>query len=363
MVLFIAQQHKSFFGGGVITDRNLVICQNNFGKENTKLMILPERTPGIWPTAKSFMNGYLLGLTSDIERNIITYLKENPEFKYVFIDNSMLGKLAYSIKKQLPELHIIVFFHNVEIVFFSTFIKTSKRYAHSIGMFSIYSNESKAIRNADSIIALNTRDSEELSTRYGRKADLVLPSSVEDKFLPECIQPVETGAPISLLFVGSRFFANEEGISWFITNVMPSLHNAHLTIVGKGFEDLRSRWENSKITVVGKCEDLAPYYYQADIVIAPIFTGSGMKTKTAEALMYGKTIIGSTEAFEGYEIDKNVVGGEFNKADEYIHFINNFSAQSDTKFNENSRAYFAKLYSINASEKLLKSFLNHRTSH
>lgn len=358
MVLFIAQQHKSFFGGGVITDRNLVICQNIFGKENTKLMILPERIPGIWPTAKSFVNGYLLGLTSQIESNIIEYLKENLDFKYVFIDNSMLGKLAYSIKKQLSELHIIVFFHNVEIVFFSTFIKTSKRYAHSIGMFSIYSNESKAIRHADSIIALNTRDSYELSTRYGRKADLVLPSSVQDKFIPDCIQSVEPGAPTSLLFVGSRFFANEEGISWFINKVMPNLHNVHLTIVGKGFEELRDKWEDDKITVVGKCEDLSPYYYQSDIVIAPIFTGSGMKTKTAEALMYGKTIIGSKEAFEGYEIDKNLVGGELNQDYEYINFINNYSSRSGRKFNENSRAYFVKLYSINASEDLLKSFLN-----
>lgn len=33
---------------------------------------------------------------------------------------------------------------------------------------------------------------------------------------------------------------------------------------------------------------MAEYIYNADFLIAPIFEGSGMKLKTAEALMYGK---------------------------------------------------------------------------
>lgn len=32
-----------------------------------------------------------------------------------------------------------------------------------------------------------------------------------------------------------------------------------------------------------------------------------MKTKTAEALMYGKTIIGTKEAFEGYVLDEKAM--------------------------------------------------------
>ena len=38
-------------------------------------------------------------------------------------------------------------------------------------------------------------------------------------------------------------------------------------------------------------------------VIMPIFMGGGMKVKTAEALMNGKTIFGSKEAFEGYDLE------------------------------------------------------------
>lgn len=54
---------------------------------------------------------------------------------------------------------------------------------------------------------------------------------------------------------------------------------------------------------------MAEYIYNADFLIAPIFEGSGMKLKTAEALMYGKTVFGTTEAFEGYDVDYEQVGG------------------------------------------------------
>ena len=40
---------------------------------------------------------------------------------------------------------------------------------------------------------------------------------------------------------------------------------------------------------------LETWYEKADVVISPIFLGSGMKTKTAEALMYGKPILGTIQ--------------------------------------------------------------------
>ena len=49
---------------------------------------------------------------------------------------------------------------------------------------------------------------------------------------------------------------------------------------------------------------LAPHLAAgAALVIAPIFDGSGMKTKVAEALMHGKHVVGTPEAFSGYAAD------------------------------------------------------------
>lgn len=89
-------------------------------------------------------------------------------------------------------------------------------------------------------------------------------------------------------------------------------------IIGKGFRTLKNDLECDNVKVIGTVEDVSEYFYRADFVIAPIFEGSGMKLKTAEALMYGKTIFGTTEAFSGYALDFDRVGGLCNTARE-IH--------------------------------------------
>ncbi len=51
------------------------------------------------------------------------------------------------------------------------------------------------------------------------------------------------------------------------------------------------------------------YYYKHAAVILPIKYGAGMKVKTAEAMMYGRTIFASDEALEGYD-GKGIEGTE-----------------------------------------------------
>ena len=64
--------------------------------------------------------------------------------------------------------------------------------------------------------------------------------------------------------------------------------------------------QTKKIEIHGFVEDLYTFYAKADCVIAPIFEGSGMKTKTTEALMWGKFIIGTKEAFCGFDITDDI---------------------------------------------------------
>lgn len=86
-------------------------------------------------------------------------------------------------------------------------------------------------------------------------------------------------------------------------------------------------------------------------MISPIWAGGGMKTKTAEALMYGKTIIGTTETFEGYEMDPRCMILCRSAAD-FIAAIDNDAARSGS---ENIHA--REMYSRNHNTTNLKSHL------
>ena len=87
-------------------------------------------------------------------------------------------------------------------------------------------------------------------------------------------------------------------------------------------------------------------YYAADVVVMPIFSGSGMKTKTAEALMYGKNILGTKEAFEGYDMDSNCMYG----CQTAEMFIDTFRSMGNniTSFNPHSRNLYLEKYSEKA---------------
>ena len=62
------------------------------------------------------------------------------------------------------------------------------------------------------------------------------------------------------LFVGSDFFANLEGIDWFINNVLKSV-DMNLLIVGKGTENWRSTYRNiSNLDIIGTVDDIKDYY-------------------------------------------------------------------------------------------------------
>lgn len=105
------------------------------------------------------------------------------------------------------------------------------------------------------------------------------------------------------------------------------------------------------IPVFSNVPDLAPFFEEADFMVYPIFSGSGMKVKTCEALMYGKNILGSSETFEGYELNISSCGRLCNTAEDYLKAIRFFSKNPVPKYNIYSRSVFVNKYSEDKAKK------------
>jgi glycosyltransferase involved in cell wall biosynthesis len=191
------------------------------------------------------------------------------------------------------------------------------------------------------VITLNHRDSRRLKEVYGVTATAELPTSFSDTYDENKAQKLDAGSQseITYLFVGRAFFANVEGVQWFITNVLPNIKGT-LYVVGSGMDKDAFADLTNRVKILGYVDNLSEVYYKARFVVSPILSGAGMKTKTAEALMFGKTIIGTTEAFEGYELTD---GATYlcNTADEWISTINRLKSQS-SNINLVSRSLFKK---------------------
>jgi glycosyltransferase involved in cell wall biosynthesis len=128
-----------------------------------------------------------------------------------------------------------------------------------------------------------------------------------------------------LLFVGGNYFGNIDGISWFAEHVSPYI-SFPVVIVGQGMELYRRELERfDGIHVIGSVEQLGPWYANSLAAIAPVFGGSGMKTKVAEALAYGKVVFASDDALPGYAAAVNAgVVVRCSSAGDFVRNISKF---------------------------------------
>lgn len=284
-----------------------------------------------------------------IQTEILNRLTKE-SYDYVFFSQSLMGRVAYQIKKKFPQIKIVCCYHNIEKQYAREFLRVAG-WSHLPFYLGARYNERLMIQSADINIVLNERDATLMKQEYKRSADLILPVAYEDRFDEEKCQKIylETNHSEPLyLFVGSAFFANIDGIRWFIQNVMPYIRG-NLIIVGKGMDSYKEEFSSERIKVMGYVEDLSELYYMATAAVFPIFSGGGMKTKTAEALMYGRTIIGTPETFEGYQITP---GSMYccHTAEAFINTLNCISINdmSTHPFNSKSREVFLKEYSYMA---------------
>lgn len=264
----------------------------------------------------------------------------------IYLDTSKLGKLSKRMKERY-KYKVVCFFHNVESDYSLNFVKNrGKQYI--LSYWASLKNEKDVIKYADKLICLTKRDSERIKNLYGRTPEFIVPISFEDRYDSK---KVNIDLKKGLLFVGSLFPPNFDGIKWFIREVMTSLPEQTLTIVGKGFEAEKEKLECENVRVVGTVDNLEEYYYTYPVMIMPIQYGAGMKVKTAEAMMYGKIIIATDEALEGYEIENTKGVYKCNTADEFIHSIR-YAMRGEIDYeNKPIRDIFLKYYEFEATRK------------
>jgi glycosyltransferase involved in cell wall biosynthesis len=186
----------------------------------------------------------------------------------------------------------------------------------------------------------------------------VSPIALQDKLVSLSYRSATIPSPEKFaLFVGGDFYANRAGIIWFVEHVAPRI-NIRTCIVGRGLEDLKDLLElDGKVEVVGAVSSLAQWYHDSHFVIAPIFDGSGMKTKVAEALMFGKKIIGTPEAFSGYEDEVKRAGWECVTSGDFVSAIECAQDQPLKSFDPELRALYEQKYSFTAARERLELIL------
>ena len=302
--------------------------------------------------------------TMIISNKIIRELCEiivNKDIDIIFSEESVIGSFYKQAKKIKKDIKIITFYHDIGADLFRQWRKQPGLLNKIENSLSIY-QEKMCVKYGDYNWVFHQADFNKFNKFYGFDPDVMIPLASP---VPAAIKQIHDKEDIQsdkvkkLLFVGSSYYPNVIGIRWFVKNVLPELDkNIQLIIVGRGLEFLKKEFQDSRVNVVGTVETPVPYYLDADIFIAPLFDGGGMKVKSIEAISYGKCFVGTEESLHGFwEEFSDSVRNKFiykvNTKEEWIAIINKLATQDTYKFN---KTVFNDFYSHFSYETMKKSF-------
>lgn len=116
--------------------------------------------------------------------------------------------------------------------------------------------------------------------------------------------------PVNITYVAGPNASNKRAIAYFMKKVWVKLiakfqHKIKLHIVGRICEELTDVEIPANVQLTGWTDDLESVYKEADIVINPVYFGTGLKIKNIEALCHGKPLVTTTVGAEGLEYGIN----------------------------------------------------------
>lgn len=350
--LFIGRDYRaSTDGGKVVTKRNIDFLKKIC--DNVDEIIRPRASILTLLKNYCFREGY--GMTRQMKEEFSSFMKNN-YYDFVWFDGSCDKTfIEYCSKKKIPT---IVFYHNIEASFYSAKAKSTGAFQDRVFLPYIKSIERTVSEKANYCVALNERDGAEIEKLYGRSCDFVFPTSF-DSISADYLGSFTDDKENYLLFVGSKFWANEEGLRFYFSEIAPNI-SIKTKVIGNVCEAFNQSEVPDNVELLGRVENLDKYYANALAVVSPILSGSGTKTKTIEALRYGKKIIGSPEAMMGvppaYYSQVSII---CDKASDYINALNNLN---HTKLNRHSLEVFNTVFSTDAVFQNLRHFINKNIS-
>jgi len=263
-------------------------------------------------------------------------------YDIVYLEFTKLHYVVKDIHRRAPKTKIIVRSHNVELDYASYEYHTHRTLIKFIIISIVKAHEKYILHNVNQVITLTHDDKRRLCDVYHISKDCidVVPICIDEPMSTKC-GPGHIDGKTHFLITGSLWYgANVEGIYWMFSEVLSSITETYaLTIAGsRPNEKMRHLCNAHNITLIDTPDSMSDYLEWCDMVIVPIFGGSGMKVKIAEAMSYCKPVITTSYGAIGYDIQ---------------HGVNGFIADDAKTFAKSMTEYI--LMSPNEKEKIMCS--------
>ncbi len=276
------------------------------------------------------------------------------DYDLIYIEFTKMDYVIKDILKASFKGKIIVRAHNIETEFYRIEYQNDKSLLRLLKYKSSYEKEKFMSQNADCLLAITDQDKESFINVYKLDENKirVLPVGVNELNTEEITGVINE--KLNCLITGSLWFGpNSDGAKWFIEKVWPYVKDiCELTLAGASpSEEIKRMCMIENIHIIESPKTMVPYFKKADMILAPIFSGAGMKVKIAEAMSYGLPVVTTEHGAIGYKIENKKNGYICKDEKEFANAIREYFDMDVTErkeFLKSERKLYEKYYSLNA---------------
>jgi len=189
--------------------------------------------------------------------------------------------------------------------------------------------EKKAFDISDTILTITDDEAHHLHS-IGFKNTQNIPYGIDCEYFKPKLQYNED--KLRILFVGGyRHYPNREAIEIISQRIFPAFNETsgvEFIIVGRHCEKIRNKL-NKNILVYDNVADIREFYNNADLFLAPIFSGGGLRIKILEAAASGLPILMTPLANLGIHLIHEKEALISNNIQEMINYIKNISGKKN----------------------------------
>ena len=237
-------------------------------------------------------------------------LLEKEHFDVVQLEMLFMAPYVETIRQHSKAM-IVLRAHNVEHKIWERIAKETKFFLkrwyinHLASTLRDY--ELSALETVDGIAAITRKDAAYFR-KYCSKPVIDVPYGVyPEEFTPKS----EIECKPKFYHIGSmNWMPNEEGIRWFIEEVLPKtvekVPDFVYHLAGRNMPEWLTALKNPYVNVVGEVPDAKAFVAENDVAIVPLLAGSGIRIKIIESMAMGKTVITTRVGAEGILYDEEV---------------------------------------------------------
>ena len=257
-------------------------------------------------------------ISEDFKKRLAEVL-DKEQFDVVQLEVLFMAPYVETIRQHSKAM-IVLRAHNVEHKIWERIAKDTKSplkrwYINHLAK-TLKEFELNALETVDGVAAITRKDAA-FFRKYCSKPVIDIPFGV----YPEQFDPkYEIEGKPKFYHIGSmNWMPNEEGIRWFVDEVLPKtvekVPDFVYHLAGRSMPEWLTSMKNPHVDVVGEVPDAKEFVTNHDVAIVPLLSGSGIRIKIIESMALGKTVITTRVGAEGilYDEEVNIIIAE-NKA-------------------------------------------------